>query len=520
MAHAMDPAMTDPGREVLACLRGLSIVLDLANGLREDKSLATALFAHAIAVRLGATEKVRADAFLAALLRHLGCTSYAHQEATFVEDDVLLRRALATSDSSDPAELARAFVLANPTTDPSGTLARLAESGPEQRLAWTSEACGGARLLATSMGFGEDVSGALDEVFERYDGRGGPRGRAGEGISLIARIGQVAHVAVSHHAERGQAAARAALVGEQTSGHACDPAMARIALDVLDEHPDALLAGADERLRAITPGIAAHTPNVGAAVIAEAFGDFADLQSQHTRGHARGVAKLVSVGATRLGLTPSERHAVILAAHLHDVGAAAVPTRIWETRDVWSEAARERARMHVYYTERVLSLAAPFHAAAPIAGAHHERLDAAGYHRGIGAERIPIGARLLAAADVLHALREDRPHRAALTRSAAKERVVLLAKEGALDARAVEAAIAPPGAPAREVDGLASLTARERDVLRHVAHGKTNKEIASSLGISDRTVQSHTLNVYEKLGVTTRAAAAILASRAGLLDRS
>ena len=55
-------------------------------------------------------------------------------------------------------------------------------------------------------------------------------------------------------------------------------------------------------------------------------------------------------------------------------------------------------------------------------------------------------------------------------------------------------------------------------MLRFVALGRTNKEIAVELGISDRTVQTHTLNVYEKLGVDTRAAAAIVASRAGLLE--
>lgn len=514
MLGARMPASNANGSDVLACLRALSIVLDLANGLREDKSLATALFAHALALRLGLDESARAAAFFAALLRHVGCTSYAHREAILVEDDVVMRRALATADSSRAEDIARVIALANPSLAPDAAIATLGERAPEERIAWASEACGGARMLASSMGFGGVVCGALDEVFERWDGRGVPRALEAGAISICGRLSTVAHVTLAFHTLRGAGAAREVL---DAGPSGCDPALVRLARDVLDEHPDALLAGADDRLAAIAPDLARHAPPADVLRIAEAFGDFSDLQSRHTRGHARGVAAIVADGASTLGLTDVERSSVLLAAHLHDVGVAAVPTRIWETRDGWSEGARERARMHVYYTERALVLAPPLARAAAIAGAHHERLDAHGYHRGLGAERIAVTARLLAAADVFHALREDRPHRAALTRTEAKDVLAGLARDGALDARVVDAIAGRPRR-ARATDSLARLTAREREVLRFVALGRTNKEIAVALGISDRTVQTHTLNVYEKLGVDTRAAAAIVASRAGLLE--
>ncbi|HET6584135.1 MAG TPA: helix-turn-helix transcriptional regulator, partial [Nannocystaceae bacterium] len=64
---------------------------------------------------------------------------------------------------------------------------------------------------------------------------------------------------------------------------------------------------------------------------------------------------------------------------------------------------------------------------------------------------------------------------------------------------------------------LAVLTAREHDVLRQLAIGRTNKEIARALAISDRTVQHHTISIYRKLGIDTRAAAALLAARHGLV---
>jgi DNA-binding NarL/FixJ family response regulator len=61
------------------------------------------------------------------------------------------------------------------------------------------------------------------------------------------------------------------------------------------------------------------------------------------------------------------------------------------------------------------------------------------------------------------------------------------------------------------------LTTRELDVLRLVTDGRTNQEIAKSLGISDRTVEKHLERVYTKLGVASRVEAAVHALRNGLV---
>jgi DNA-binding CsgD family transcriptional regulator len=70
-------------------------------------------------------------------------------------------------------------------------------------------------------------------------------------------------------------------------------------------------------------------------------------------------------------------------------------------------------------------------------------------------------------------------------------------------------AIAPPRAPAspaRKVrDAFGGLTSRERDVARLVADGKTNKAIARTLGIGERTVEGHVANALAKLGFASRA---------------
>jgi HD-GYP domain-containing protein (c-di-GMP phosphodiesterase class II) len=62
----------------------------------------------------------------------------------------------------------------------------------------------------------------------------------------------------------------------------------------------------------------------------------------------------------------------------------------------------------------ILTRVSAFHAVARIAGAHHERLDGSGYHRGLTAEQLDLSSRILAVADVAEALSSDRPYRRAL----------------------------------------------------------------------------------------------------------
>jgi DNA-binding NarL/FixJ family response regulator len=65
--------------------------------------------------------------------------------------------------------------------------------------------------------------------------------------------------------------------------------------------------------------------------------------------------------------------------------------------------------------------------------------------------------------------------------------------------------------------GLASLTARERDILRLIATGRSNQEIADRLTISERTARTHVSNVLAKLNLSSRTQAALMAIREGLV---
>jgi DNA-binding NarL/FixJ family response regulator len=74
---------------------------------------------------------------------------------------------------------------------------------------------------------------------------------------------------------------------------------------------------------------------------------------------------------------------------------------------------------------------------------------------------------------------------------------------------------AGPGSP-HGADGIAALTARERDVLSRVARGLPNRQIAEDLGITERTARTHVSNILAKLGLASRTQAALLAVQHGL----
>lgn len=77
----------------------------------------------------------------------------------------------------------------------------------------------------------------------------------------------------------------------------------------------------------------------------------------------------------------------------------------------------------------------------------------------------------------------------------------------------------PPAQPLSAAQRL-GLTARERDVLKHLTQGHTNTQIGAALYISPKTAGVHVTNILRKLHVTNRTQAAAVAERASLLDHT
>ena len=177
----------------------------------------------------------------------------------------------------------------------------------------------------------------------------------------------------------------------------------------------------------------------------------------------------------------------------------------------------ERVRLHSYWTERILRRCSAFAHLAPLAAAHHERLDGSGYHRAAKGSELSAADRLLAAADVFAAMTEERSYRPARSGSEAATALHQEVRAGRLDAVAAGAVIEAAGLPRRRTPWPNDLTDREVEVLRVLARGLSNRDIADTLVLSPRTVQHHLASVYDKIGLRTRAGAAVFAIEHGLV---
>ena len=153
-----------------------------------------------------------------------------------------------------------------------------------------------------------------------------------------------------------------------------------------------------------------------------------------------------------------------------------------------------------------------------IAARHHERLDGSGYPKGLTAITLTPLDRLLAAADVYHAMIEPRPYRAPLDPDRASRLLRDEAGAGRLDGESVNAVLAAAGhrAPLRR-KWPGGLTAREVDVLKLLARGNTNRQIARRLDIAPKTASNHVEHIYSKLEVASRAEATLFATKNGLV---
>jgi DNA-binding CsgD family transcriptional regulator len=113
---------------------------------------------------------------------------------------------------------------------------------------------------------------------------------------------------------------------------------------------------------------------------------------------------------------------------------------------------------------------------------------------------------------------EDRPHRPALMQDQARRELQRGARTGEFDGPAVDAVLAAAGHPVRrKPTAPAGLTPREIEVLLLAARGSTTRAVATALGITPKTAGNHIERIYSKIGVSSRAEAALFAMQHGLL---
>ena len=496
----------------------LCLATDLGMGIPFEHGLQTNLIASRLAQRLGVDRETERRVYYGSLLAHAGCTTYAHVSADvfgspLVENlhpvifgsqrEILggILRALPDVDASRPARAVQA-------------LRRLPRAAREQR-PHLAAMCEVSQRLGRAFGLPRDVTDPLAHLTERWDGKGVLGRSKGDEMPLPIRIAQVAVDAAFQRMLSG-ARQSARTVGERAGG-AFDPEIAGCFADHADEILTQDEGSVWDEVIEREPGVPLVLEGKAVDRALVAMAGFTDLVSPYLAGHSTGVAGLACEAATRCRLDPEQVVAVRRAGLVHDLGRVAVDPRVWGkpgslTADEWEEV-----RLHPYQTERILSRSEFFSALAPAAAAHHERLDASGYHRGVSGAELGLSARLLAAADAYHAMREPRPHRDQLAPEEAAAQLGREASEGKLDPDAVTAVIEAAGQPAPKLERPAGLTEREAEVVAMLARGLQTKQVARELGIATKTADSHVQNAYRKLGVSTRAAATLFAIEHGLI---
>jgi HD-GYP domain-containing protein (c-di-GMP phosphodiesterase class II) len=308
-------------------------------------------------------------------------------------------------------------------------------------------------------------------------------------------------------------------VARQRSGTQFDPEVVECFCDGANEllAPVAEATSWDAVIGA-QPGLQRSLSDAELDETLEAIADFADMKSPYTMGHSRAVADLAAEAGRRCELPNEEVQSLRRAALVHDLGRLGVSNSIWDKAGPLTAVERERVRLHPYLTERILSASAALARLGQLAAQDHERLDGSGYPRGLRAAALSPAARILAAADAYAAMVEPRPHRPARSASEAARELHSEVRAGRLDGEAVDAVSGAAGHElTRRTVRPAGLTSREFEILRLLARGLLNKQIAQQLEIKPKTVGNHIQHIYAKIGVSSRAAAGLFATEHGLL---
>jgi HD-GYP domain-containing protein (c-di-GMP phosphodiesterase class II) len=498
----------------------LSLGIDLGFGQPMEHVLRQCLIALRLAERLGLAEEQRAVVYYTALLINVGCHTDAHEQAKWFGDDLALR---SIKYDHEPRSLRMAasgisfLGHGHPPLHRFRLGLEFALSGHREVHDMIAHHAAIARTMAEQLFLQDDVVKALGASYERWDGRGWPGKLGGDDVPLAARIAHVAEfVEVANR--MGGAVAAKQLARERRGGD-FDPALS----DLVEADADVIFSNLDgvgvwDAVISAEPALAIELTGDRLDAALLALANFVDLKSPYFLGHGRAVSELAAQAGARVGLAAADVQLLRRAGLVHGLGRLGVSNAILDKRGALGAGEWERVRLQPYLTDRMLRQSEALAPIARIAAQHRERLDGSGYPRGLSGAAIPREARILAAADAYQAMREPRPHRAERSLEQAASELRADVKAGRHDADAVEAVLGAAGhrVPQRR-GGPAGLTSREVEVLRLLARGLSNKEIALRLAISPKTVANHAEHIYAKINTTTRAAAGLFAMQHGLL---
>jgi HD-GYP domain-containing protein (c-di-GMP phosphodiesterase class II) len=507
-------------------LMTLAYATDLATGHSRDFALRSCVLAMRFAEIAKLDQETRRSIYHQALLRYIGCNADTHLLAAAWGDEITLRRELHYIDIGNQTEFVELFVRAIKRKYPGASPGELEEAvtrglaeAPQVNIPVLSGHCEVAQRIAERIGLPPEIRENLGQIYERWDGKGLPRGLSGNSVKFPVRLVTLAQDAIALNDLHGFVTMKEMIAKRAGGGY--EPEL----VDLFLTNAEKLLAGLDgpvdrETILALEPVLHSMLSEEAAEEAYVAIADMIDMRMPFTFGHSRAVAALAEAAAKQMGLPASDIRDVRRAAYAHDIGELAVPVSTWMRAGPLTERETDAAQLHPYHGERALaSLGGDGKAVAALVQRHHERLDGSGYYRKSRGPDLSPTARILAAAEAFQTAREARPYRPASTDAAVAARLRAAVKDGKLCPDAVEAVLTVAGQPARRATGtrLAGLTPREIEVLRLIAGGDTAKEAARKLDIAPKTADNHIQSLYSKIGVTTRAGAALYALEQGLV---
>jgi HD-GYP domain-containing protein (c-di-GMP phosphodiesterase class II) len=498
----------------------LALAQDNAFGQPLESQLRSCLLASWMCEAAGFDKSVRDTAYWVALLRYVGCTGHAHEVAALFGDEIAIRAQTLVHDAANPAEVMRdvvAFATAGRSPEAREEIVRtLQQSAHEWAVHNFKSGCEVADMLVQRLDVGPGVREALAFTFERWNGKGFPAHASGDAIPLPMRIVHVSHdmEAIGRLLSPGQALEAARDRRDRTY----DPALA----DLFAAHG----AGWFDRLRTIEPwdAVLALEPEPRRTLDGEALdsaltvaADFIDMKSAYTLGHSRRCEQLAGDAARVLGCAEEEVATIRRAALVHDFGATGVPNSIWDKPGALTRTEFDRVELHPMLTEQMLRRSPALAALNAVAAAHHEKCDGSGYHKRVRTGGGDAGPGVLAATEIYVGLTADRADRPAFSAVDAAAELRRLESQQVLEPRATRAVLVaaghgePKALPVKRGQHPGGLSGREVDVLRLAARGLTTRQIADRLFISSKTTDHHIQHIYNKIGVSTRAAAALWA---------
>lgn len=402
-------------------LGALSTALDMTEGQPIGHCMRACWIGTNIGLRLGLEGRRLHDLYYALLLKDLGCTSNAARICElFLTDDIQFKKDLLAADDGSMPQVIK-FLLTHTAVgeDLSDRLKKLFFIAANKKTInrdLIDTRCTRGADIARQMRFNEDVAEGILHLDEHWDGSGHPRQLRGDEIPLNAQIALLSQVIDVFASAQGPNAAVAEV--ERRSGRWFNPELVEMFLEVSQE-PNFWQVWGSSMLEAYL--LRLEPAQVSAKVddgylddITLAFASIVDSKSPYTSGHSERVTGFTDVIAAELGVAEPRRRWLRRGALLHDIGKLGVSSQILDKPGKLDDVEWAAIRMHPVYTQQVLGRVAAFRELAPMAAAHHERLDGAGYPLGLTAPQISLDTRIITTADIFDALTADRPYRAAM----------------------------------------------------------------------------------------------------------